>query len=167
MSIPKWLREHINDYPETPQGWKQWVDDCVLACGVTRKAVAVQSYKMWKRISGKIEGRSVLPGTVPQSKSMNRSGFLSKYDVNTRTREALRRGIKTLKEAEDPADDEILEDPSFRQERCDDVSLQAYRAVANEDEFIRYQFRIGDKVMWTTPRQRQWAIDNVTKARPL
>ena len=96
---------------------------------------------------------------------MTRQQFLSKYDVNTKSREAIRRGLETLIEKENPNEDDILEDAQFRTERCGDPNAAGWRGIASEPEFLRFQFKVGEKVFWTTPRTRQWALESVSKAR--
>ena len=163
MSIPKWLAENINTYDT----WDEWISACVSSLGVSRSGVLKKSHRLWTLKGGK---KITPPLDIPQKKpaaSMTRSQFLSKFDINTKTREALRRGVATLTESDNSEDDEILEDSEFRLDRCHDVSLQVYRKIANEPEFKNYQFRMGDRILWTTPRQHIWAIENVTKAQEL
>jgi len=163
MSISKWLTSNIDKY----DNWDEWIADCSNQCGVTRQAVLKKSHSLWTLRGGKKEN---LPSAQPAKKStssMNRSQFLSKYDTSTKTRDAIRRAVSTLIEEDDPEKDQIVEDVDFRMNRCDNVSIQFYRQTANEPEFEKYQFRMGDKIFWTTPRQVQWAVENVPKARPL
>ena len=167
MSIREWLVKNIDKY----DNWGEWISDCVKELGVTRRAVKKQSWRYWKAYAGKVkldsnELAEIKPDAQPHiQKSMNRVQFLSRYDINTKTRDAIRQGVQTLKESEMPEEDEILEDADFRLDRCGNVNLQVYRKIANETEFSKFQFNVADKVFWTTIRQRNWAIENVPRAK--
>lgn len=97
----------------------------------------------------------------------DRSSLKSKYDHNTRIREGIREGLKTLTEDCDPEEDPIFDDAEFRTQKCDNAPTNGWRQIANEAEFQDYQFYIKNKVFWTTPRTKQWALDNISKARDL
>jgi len=103
--------------------------------------------------------------TTKKGGAMNRAGLQKKYDHNTKTRESIRAGIATLKEADNPDEDDILDDVTFRTERCDNPNTNGYRQIADESEFRRNQFLIGDRLHWTTPRTKKWALVNVSRAR--
>ena len=91
----------------------------------------------------------------------------SKHDTNTRVRESIRRGLKTIVEQDDPREDEIVEEARFRSERCGDTVITGFRGIAEEAEFIDHQFRIGDKFFWTTKRMKPIALQEISKARDL
>jgi len=98
---------------------------------------------------------------------ISRSQLKDKFDSNTKARNAIRRGLETLVEMENPEDDPILDEAQFRSERCGDVNTVGFRRIADEPEFIKYQFRVGDKIFWTTLRTKQWALENVSRARDI
>jgi hypothetical protein len=98
---------------------------------------------------------------------LTRSELMSKYDDSTRAREAIRSGIERfLKNLPATAEeDAIIEESRFKSDFCDNVVSPAFKVVASESEFKKYRFRIGDKIFWTTPRTKGWAILNISKAR--
>lgn len=98
---------------------------------------------------------------------ISRSQLKDKFDANTRNRNAIRRGLQTISESENPEDDPILDEAQFRSERCGDLNTIGFRRIADEPEFLDYQFKVGDKVFWTTPRTKQWALGNVSRAKDL
>ena len=98
---------------------------------------------------------------------LSRSQLRDKFDANTKARNAIRRGLGTLIEAENPEDDPILDEAQFRSERCGDINTIGFRRIADEPEFVKYQFLVGGKVFWTTPRTKIWALENVSRARDL
>jgi len=107
--------------------------------------------------------------SLGSSSVMNREQFMTKYDIRTRQEAAIKEGVKRLKEmANDrPEDDPILGDQEFKQECCGGVLSQGFRSVAEQREFLQYQFKVGEKVFWTTPRTKKWALANVSRARDL
>lgn len=99
------------------------------------------------------------------TRAMNRAQFMSKYDEDTRVREAVKMGIATLCEDGPAEDDEIVEDAEFRMERCGGVATGRWRYITDEPEFKPYRFESGGKRFWTTPRTKKWALANVSKAK--
>jgi len=156
-TVANWLKENKDKY----DNWKDWVQGCVDELGVTRQSVKKKSIKICKMKTFNKPDVAV----ITKPKAMNRADFLSKYDLNTKTREAIRRGIKTIHEQENSEEDELLEDSEFRLDRCGDASVSAFRRIANEPEFRDYQFSVGDRIFWTTARQKQWAIESVPRAK--
>jgi len=103
------------------------------------------------------------PATIPDGKrrGMTREEFAATNDFSTRTRLAIRRTVKTLRA------DEILKDAEFRSE-CGVGAGSGWRQIADEPEFLPYQFRLGDRdYFWATPKTVEWAVQNVAKARKL
>ena len=160
VTTGEWLKANKANY----KSWEDWINGCVEELGVSRGQVLKKSHQICLKRDFSIVQASA---EMVKARPMNRAQFLSKYDINTKTREAIRRGINTLTEQEIPEQDEILEDSDFRLERCGDASLAVYRKIANEQEFKELQFGIGDKIFWATKRQRNWAIENVPRAKEI
>lgn len=115
------------------------------------------------KIIRKYFGPIAVPKTAKPN-GMKRGEFLNKFDDNTRTRNAIKTGLVTLA-GETPEEDDILEDARFRLERCDNAVAAGFRSIAEEPEFAKYQFKVGSKVFWSTERTRNWALQNVSRAR--
>lgn len=101
--------------------------------------------------------------------AMTREQFMTKYDIRTRQEAAIREGLKRLTDmaGKNPEDDPIFGDQEFRNECCGGVLSQGFRTVAEQKEFIKYQFKVSEKVFWTLPRSKRWALENVSKARDM
>lgn len=114
----------------------------------------------------KEKGIDSSPNSSPQQKNgkegFSKNEFCEHFDENSKIRSAIRKGVLTLTD-----DDEILEDARFRQNRCDNPPVSGWRRIAEEQEFTKYQFRAGNKIWWTTPKTKEWALINVSKARDL
>lgn len=102
-----------------------------------------------------------------RSSTMNRRSLQAKYDHNTKIREGIRAGVRTLVNADEPEDDDVIADSDFRRDRCGNVPTSGYRQIANEDEFRSYQFAVRGKVYWTTKRTKKWALQNISTARDI
>lgn len=101
------------------------------------------------------EGRE----TVKSRRGVSRQEFAQTYDFSTRTRVALRLVVKTL------GSNEYVRDNDIRQE-CG-ASGNGWRTIAEEAEFLPYQFKVESRVFWSSPRGVAWALENVAKARSL
>ena len=154
--VKKWLEENKPKYSDRGR----WIHDCSTKLGVRLDTVYKHSSKIWPK-------GSLAPGIKNPKKAMNRADFMAKHDTATKTRLAIQKAASTLIESEDPNEDPILEDAEFRLERCIGANTAIFRRVAEEPEFRQFQFRQGDKIFWTTPRTKRWAIEEVSKAREL
>ncbi len=101
-------------------------------------------------------------GSSNKNSSFSRDEFREQFDIETQTREAIRKAIKELNE------DEILGEPDFRRDRCGISSTPpSWRPVIVEDEFLKYQFICDQKIWWADSDTVIWACDNIAKARPM
>lgn len=155
-TIREWLTANRPKYTDRTK----WVTDCVSAVKCKRKTVQNMATELWP-VGSRGGGQKV---SAPRGDSMNRTAFLAKYDDNTRIRNAIKKGLPTLTGAK-AEDDDILEEVKFRLERCDCPNAVGFRPIAEEPEFAKHQFRVGDKIFWTTMRTREWALQSVTRAR--
>lgn len=131
---------------------------------VVRKVVEETGFSRGRVLDvfNNVERRKILDS---HKGGISRAQLRDKFDLNTRIRNAIKRGLATLVEAEDPEDDPILDEGQFRSERCGDMNVTGFRRIAEEPEFLAHQFRVGEKIFWTTPRTKQWALENVSRAR--
>lgn len=100
------------------------------------------------------------PETVkakPRKRGMSKREFAEAHDYNTKTRLAIRRTLKTLKS------DEIIKDADFRIE-CG-ANSNGFRLIAEEPEFLTYQFKVDDRYFWALPDTIEEIIKIVAKAR--
>ena len=165
-TIKQWLIENKKNYTDR----NEFIEGCVKALGVSKKSISEIIFPIWpsdyrsrqKKIAARKPSSPKLHG-----KGMNREQLLEKYDINTRLRNALQDGVATIVEQPNPVDDETIEDVEFRMERCQSSNVAGWRTIVAEPEFAQYQFRIGDKTFWTTPRNVEWAIEHIRTARRL
>lgn len=87
--------------------------------------------------------------------------LLSRHDPHTRAREAIRVGITLLE------DRRVLRDAEFRQELCGMNAAGCWRTVASEEEFLRYQFTLDNKVWWSTLTTVEEVVERIAKAKLL
>jgi len=165
ITIKQWLTENKKNYTDR----NKFIEGCVKALGVSKKSISEIIFPIWPSdYRKKKKAASQKPNSQKlHGKGMNREQLLERYDVNTKLRSALQAGVTTIVEQPDPADDETIEDVEFRMERCQSSNVAGWRTIAAEPEFAQYQFRIGDKTFWTTPRNVEWAIENIRTARRL
>lgn len=97
---------------------------------------------------------------LTKSSSLSRAAFQAMYDHDTRQRECIRAGVKSLTNP-----DEIVEEAEFRK-RCS-AHTNRFRQVAEEAEFRPYQFMAGGKVHWAHPETKKWAMANVEGTKDL
>jgi len=166
ITIKQWLTENKKNYTDR----NEFVDGCVNALGVSKKSISEVIPAIWPGSYHTQNSKKVVRNGSPtkrHGKGMNRTQLLERYDVNTKLRNALQSGVATLIEQANPEDDESLEDVEFRMDRCQSNNVAGWRTIAAEPEFAKYQFRISDKIFWTTPRNVEWAIENIRTARRL
>lgn len=131
----------------------------------------VETRFKWMQRDGEWPSAVPVPSSTSKSSKKNRRGTISrralqaKYDHNTKIREGIRAGVRTLVNADEPEDDDVIADSDFRRERCGNVPTNGYRTIANEDEFRDYQFLVRGTVYWTTRRTKKWALNNISTAR--
>jgi hypothetical protein len=101
-------------------------------------------------------GGAVSSAPHRSASGMSRGQFAAVFDADTRTRLALRAGIRTLTN-----EDEIVDDMQFRTERCRRASTARWKKISEEREFAAYRFTVGGKAFWSTPATKRWAISNV------
>jgi hypothetical protein len=92
---------------------------------------------------------------------ISKEQFRAQFDTDTATRQAIRQGLKSIGKSE------ILADNQFRSERCGNVGTAGWRQIAEEVEFIAYQFRCGGRIWWATSDTVEWSLVNVSKAKEL
>lgn len=156
MSIREWLEKNRSKYTDR----SLWIKDCAKSTGCSIYSVRNIAAKIWKP---KKQDRKSLLDKV-NGKCMKRRDFLSKYDENTIIREAIDKGLSTLK-GSNPDDDDILENVEFRMNRCECTHAVGFQAIAQEPQYRRHQFKQGQKIFWTTERTKKWALENVSRAR--
>jgi len=91
---------------------------------------------------------------------LSRGEFLSKYDVETRMRECISKGIAQLIN-----DNQIYDESEFRTQLCDSAPTNGFNQVASEPAFAKYRWMIKGKRFWSTPATKEWALTNVSGAR--
>ena len=127
--------------------------------GIANDKIRANLYKAHGVNSEQIsQARALIGGTSVAFKmkpgAMTRSEFKSKFDHDTRTREAIKRGINTIM-----GPDEIVDDASFRS-RCG-AGTPGWRLVASEQQFRKYQWQTNGKVFWGHPTTKAWALREV------
>lgn len=95
-------------------------------------------------------------GVGKPSKRMSRSQFAAQFDKDTRIRESLETGIKSLSGTED-----VMEDSTFRVERCSNAPSTGWKIISSEPKFKPYRFCIKNRVFWGSVETKQWAMKNV------
>lgn len=157
-TIREWLTENRSKYNDRIA----WITDCSKKLDVRRESVCNTAASIWASDRSCTKNCS---SVIARKSGMTRSQFMAKYDYNTRIREAIRKGIVSLTEQDKPENDVILEESEFRLHRCENIPVNGFKQIARESEFLKYQFKIGEKVFWTTTRQRKWALENIMRAR--
>lgn len=160
MNTYEWLVANKSKF----ESREDLVDGCINSMKVTRRSVLNHISKVWP--SDYIQNRKSVK-RKKSSSGMNRTQLLEKFDINTKLRSAIRKGIATLTEEPNPEEDGTIEDIEFRMERCESHNAIGFRKIAEEPEFHKYQFKISDKVFWTTPRNKKWALENIRTARDI
>jgi len=105
------------------------------------------------------------PNTVTKRRKdhvLSRSQFAAQFDRDTRLRTAILKGIATLDD-----EDEILNEATFRVDRCGSPPSGGWRDVAAEPQFKQYQFIAGGQVHWAHPSTKKWALAAVQGARDI
>lgn len=135
--------------------------EIAAATGVPRTSVRRFLAKTGAQDGGETTGPAVaVPARPAPRAGVSRAAFAARFDVVTRTREAVRTGVATLTN-----DDEILTDSEFRA-RCPGASANVWRQVTSEDEFAGNRFRVGDGIHWATRATVRWALAEVSRAVP-
>jgi len=155
----EWVRNH--------RGEKTFRTDmvkmCMRATGVPR-AVAREAVN---EVMGPTK-RSVTTRGLPKKAdtpqrrkpgTMTRESFLTTYDHDTRTRQAIREAVGVL------GDDDIVALNDFRSDWCGGRPSNGFRQIALEDEFSDYRFAKGDKIFFCTPATKMWALESVSGTR--
>ena len=93
---------------------------------------------------------------------LSRSQFTAQYDRDTRLRLAIEKGVATLTNL-----DEIINDATFRVERCGNPPSAGWRQIAEEAQFKQYQFQAGGQTHWAHPDTKEWAITHVQGAHEI
>lgn len=150
-TVLEWMEVHGQEY--------ECRVDMMAACA---KELRIQE----KSVRDKLNRSKKYGGSRGTRKRSGRSGiskeqFRAQFDTDTSTREAIRKGLKTLGKSE------ILADNQFRSERCGNVGTAGWRQIAEEVEFIAFQFRCGGRVWWATRATVEWSLLNVSKAKEL
>lgn len=159
-TIREWLTANKSQYTDR----QTWMKECANEAKTTYKAVQNIASSIWPFDGTINRAKKPLGSAINHNASMNRSAFLAKYDDNTRIRNAIKKGLATLAKPK-AEDDDIIEEIKFRIERCNCSNAIGFRPIAQEPEFTKHQFRVADKIFWTTTRNKEWALRNVTKAR--
>jgi hypothetical protein len=136
--------------------------------GSQRAAAKALGFKSHKPISSALKRAQPAESTptsaptkrVRRSKGLSRAQFAATFDNDTRIRTFVVAAVKSLTN-----EDEILEDSQFRVERCQKASLTGWRTITAEPEFAQYRFEVKNKIFWTTPTTRKWALENVEGAK--
>lgn len=159
-TIREWLESKRPKYTDRDK----LITDCVEALGCTRKAVRNKLAHIWP--ANTVGNRR--PATARgKHGGLTRGEFMARHDPTTRARLAIRAGIERMPVGESADQDEILDDATFRTEFCDRLPAAGFRTVAEEPEFTAYQFRVGDRIYWTTPRNKEWLLRKNSRARDL
>ena len=162
-TVLEWLEENKGKYTDR----RKLIDDCVKKLSVSRKSVENVIPKVWPIASYKLSSPpSVKKSSSAKSKmiGMTKTQFREKYDFNTKIRKAIVEGIKLLSDGQG---DKIVPDSEFRVELCGNVAANGFRQIANEEKFRKYQFRSKGEIFWSTPKGKQWALEEVSSARDL
>lgn len=160
-TIREWLESNRSKYTDRDK----LLSDCIEALGCTRRAVQKRLAQVWP-VDAPDKKRSAAR-TGKKRSGLTRGEFMARYDTTTRTRLAIRTGIQRMPVGESADQDEILDDATFRTEFCDRVPAVGFRSVAEEPEFTAYQFRVGDRIYWTSPRNKEWLLRKNNRVRDL
>lgn len=146
---PPTIREAMTEAIDAGWDRAQAIIHCRNKAGCTKDS----AYNMWYRLT-KLKKTPAVSAPKRDVK-ISRGDFKSMYDQDTKIREAIENGIKTLK------DDFLVTDAEFRTKVCKIQHTQGWRQIALEEPYIEYQVQHKGKVHWCTPATVEWALNDV------
>ena len=145
-TVIEWVEENGKDFADHGE----MVRACAKDLGVLVESVRTK-ISTWKKVHG--------PPKKKGKEGIDREQFRAQFDKDTGMREALRKGLGTM------GPTEIVSDNQFRTERCGNCGTAGWRQVAEEEEFLPYQFRCGSRIWWATKTTVKWTLEHVSKAK--
>lgn len=150
VTVRAWLQENKDEYKDR----EKLIAACMRALKVRRDAVLAKL----KQVIPAGSSSSAKPKRMPGAK-FTRDTFMAQFDDETATRNSIRAGLDKL------TDDDILSDVDFK--RMCAAPANGWRQIADEDEFVPYQFRCSGKIWWTTKATKKWALREIRKSKEL
>jgi len=146
-TVIEWVEENGKDFADHGEMIQACAKDLdVLVESVRTK---ISSWKKLHSPSSKKKGKD----------GISREQFRAQYDKDTGIREGIRAGLLLI------GPTEIVACGQFRTERCGNCATGGWRQVAEEEEFLPYQFRCGSRIWWATKATVKWTLDHVSKAK--
>lgn len=95
-------------------------------------------------------------------RGLSKEALAEKFDYNTKCRVSLQKALKKIPKGV------VWSDKEMREE-CGVSNNHGWRDVAEEEDFLKYQFSVGGDrhVFWARPETVKWACQNIAKAKPL
>lgn len=100
------------------------------------------------------------PSKSKKKMAFSREQFVSEFDADTKTRQAIRAGLAQL-------EDEIVPDAAFRQDYCENAATAGWRAVCGEHEFHGHRLAVSSSIFWGSKESVKWALQNVHNAKAI
>ena len=145
-TVIEWVEENSKDYADH----EEMIQACAMKLNVQVRSVRTK-ISLWKKLHSPSEKRG--------KDGISREHFRAQFDKDTGMRLAIWKGISTI------GSTEIVSDNQFRAERCGNCGTAGWRQVAEEEEFLLYQFRCGSRIWWATKATVKWTLDHVSKAK--
>jgi len=162
-TVREWVKDNAGRFPTA--------DACVEAgvkeLGVTRSVIfrrlrdeQLLDYQSLAQPASPVID-DFIPTPVATAQSLSRRDLAVLYDLDTRTRTAMRAGVALLTNEES-----YIPDSVFRTQQCQGAPNNNWRRIASEAEFRAFQVRFKESaVYWTTPEGKKWALIHISAAR--
>lgn len=154
MPKPKTVLEWVEAHGEKYECRAEMMIACANELEIQEKSVRDKLTRS-KKFGGRTSASKKKGGGISKEQ------FRAQFDTDTAMRQAIRLGLKSIGKSE------ILADNQFRAERCGNVGTAGWRQIAEEVEFIAYQFKCGGRIWWATADTVEWSLANVSKAKEL